>query len=144
MNLQNLYNEITNDPTAIGYKTGATWKGDGVIAGLLNTVIVGNTITRFNILPMEVINSIVLSELPQLSTDERWILDNLLSGGTVDATNSNTFSTLSTIFSNASMPLSRALLLAKIQRDGSRAEKLWGEGTVISNGDVGQSANLGV
>lgn len=144
---QQILDEITNDTENLGYKNihpssnPADWKTDQVIADLMNAIIPGNTIVRLAISSKEICYSIVMSEVSAISDDERFLLKLYLNPGIdIDATVDNAFTTLTSIFDQGTMPLSRALLLGKIRRDGSRAETLWGEGTSISAGNVGQAA----
>ena len=141
MDLTELRDEIVNDPQGIGLKEAGEWKGDQVIADLLNDPANGATITRKRIEPGELRASMDLGEYLNLTDGQRAYLAMLL-GGVVDATEAPVLSALTTIFAAGSA--TRTSLLAKIQRPGSRAEILWGEGTVVGPGvgGVGAASNL--
>lgn len=149
--LEALKDEIVNDPGGIGYKNaGDTWTGgendpknDQEIADLLNDRVNGATITRKLIRPEELKASFDLSEFVALSQGERDYLRMLVSGeGEVDANEASIFNALTSMFDVGST--TRTVLLAKIQRQGSRAEVLWGEGVVVRPGvgGVGAAFNL--
>lgn len=148
--LEVLKDEIVNDPQGFGYKNaGDTWTGgtndpksDQEIADLFNDPAGGATITRKLVQPGELKASFDLSEFVALSQGQRDYLRMLVSGSEVDASEAAIFSALTGMFGAGST--TRTALLAKIQRQGSRAEVLWGEGTVVRPGvgGVGAAFNL--
>lgn len=146
MDLVELKNEIVSDPQGIGYKNSATatdWKGDTVIADLINDPANGATITRKLIKPEEIFSSIPYTEYAAYDQAKRDYLDTILelAGGTgvIDATDTLTYNNLLEIFPSGSD--ARTNIIAKIQRQGSRAEILWGEGVTVSALDVGRAFN---
>jgi len=140
--LQALHDEIEADPEGLGYKIGGEWKEDAVIAGLINDPANGETIQRTNVQPKEIIEQITLVDWVAASAAERLYLQLLPAlieistkeNGTEVRTN------LLDIFEAGTD--TRNNLIAVVQRDGSRAEVLWGEGRTISISQVGHSANL--
>lgn len=144
--LQALHDEIEADPEGLGYKDGAAWKGDQEIADLLNALTGPGaaTIMRKLIEPREIFDSIPYAEYEAYSAAKREYLDTMLElvGGTglVDANDAVVYANLLAVFPAGSD--ARANIVAKIQRTGSRAEVLWGEGTTVSVSQVGHSANL--
>ena len=138
--------EIESDPQSLGYKNpDTTWKGDQEIADLMNAITGpgAETITRRLIKPEEIFNSIPYAEYQLYLPEKREYIDTLLemSGGSgvIDGTDAVVWSNLITLFPQGSQ--ARTNVLAKIQRTGSRAEVLWGEGVTISARDVGEAAN---
>ncbi len=143
--LQSLKDEIDNDPLAIGYKIGPDdWESGIVIVGLINDPVNGAQITRMQVTPQEIASSITLSEYVVLTLPQRQYLDLLIqaagSEGAIDAGEPEVLNALTTIFVAGSD--TRTALLAKIQRQGSRAEVLWGDGRSISESDVGKADNI--
>lgn len=143
--LQDLHDEIEADPQALGYKNqDGTWKGDQEIADLLNNPANGDTITRRLIEPREIFDSIPIAEYEGYAAWKREWLDTALelagSAGVINGTDPVVWDNLVACFPQGSG--ARENILAKIQREGSRAEVLWGEGVSISASQVGHSANL--
>ena len=154
--LLELKNEIVNDPNSIGYKTDGVWKGDAVIADLINDTANGATITRKIIQRHEIISGIKASECLQLadetppagvfSRSELDYLCILLRDETIDANQPEIFAALLQIFpTEAQKPGfrggSRTNIQNSLQTTGTRAEVLWGESTIITVSNVGHSAN---
>ncbi len=136
-----LRDEIVNDPNGIGYKgADGEWGRDQPIADLINDRANGATFTRNRIEPAELRASLDLTEWMALTGGQRGYLQMLLGGGVIDATSVPVLVALTSIFEAGSV--TRAALLAKIQRQGSRAEVLWGEDARIMAGDVGRAFNL--
>ena len=143
--LQALAAEITNDPQGIGYKNpDTTWKGDQEIADLLNDPANGGQITRKLIQPKEIFDSIPYAEYSAYPAAKREWLDTVLElvggEGVIDANDSVVNANLLAVFPAGSA--ARTNILAKIQRQGSRAEVLWGEGRIITASNVGHAANV--
>lgn len=148
LTLQALHDEIENDPESVGYKeAGGAWKGDQVIADLLNDPANGAPIFRLAVSPQEIVSSIPIGEYRTYSQAERDWLRTLLGhggsalvGGTIDASDNVVRGNLLALMPAGSV--ARDNLIAKVQRQGSRAEVLWGEGTTVTVSNVGEAANL--
>jgi len=143
--LQALHDEIEADPEAIGYKeAGGAWKADSVIADLINDPENGDTIMRKLIAPSEIWTSIPFAEYELYSAAKQQWLDTALElvggEGVIDANDSVVYNNLLAMFPGGSE--ARANILAKIQRQGSRAEVLWGEDKVVTVLEVAYAANL--
>ena len=137
-----LKNEIETDPAEIGYKLpGGDWKGDGVIADLINDLALGDVIQRQYVQPQEIIEQIVLSDWVSASASERLYIQLLPSLSSISTVVNGTEvrNNLLEIFDAGTV--TRDNLIATVQRDGSRAEVLWGENTQITIGQVGHSFN---
>ena len=144
--LQELHDEIEVDPLALGYKTGAVWKSDAEIAGLINALDGPGAavIMRKLIEPAELWTSIPYTEYELYGEAKREWLDTALelAGGTgiIDGNDPVVFANLLAVFPAGSE--ARANILAKIQCVGSRAEVLWGEATVVTISNVAYASNL--
>lgn len=140
--LQALHDEIENDPETIGYKDGSAWKSDDVIAGLINDPTNGDTIERRNISPQEIIEQIAIADWLAIDAAERLYIQLLPSLPVISAVQDGTEvrGNLLSIFDAGTT--TRDNLIAVVQKQGSRAEVLWGEGTVISVSQVAHAANL--
>ena len=141
--LQALHDEIEADPEGLEYKEpGGDWKGDDVIAGLMNDLVLGEIIQRQYVQPREIIEQIVLADWESASASERLyiqLLPSLTSISTV-VNGTEVRNNLLAIFDVGTQ--TRDNLIATVQRQGSRAEALWGENTQVSIGQVGHAANL--
>jgi len=140
--LQALHDEIEADPMAIGYKADAVWKGDQVIADLINDPANGAIIQREHVAPQEIIEQIAIVDWDMISASDRLYLQLIPSLETISTVTNGTEvrNNLLDIFT-AGM-VTRDNLIAVVQRQGSRAEVLWGENRFVTVGDVGHSANL--
>ena len=144
--LQALHDEIENDPMELGYKTGGVWKEDAVIVDLINATTGPGaaSIMRKLIQPTEIWTSIPYSEYENYGAAKREWLDTALElaggSGIIDANDQVVYDNLIAVFPAGSE--ARANILGKIQRTGSRAEVLWGEGKTVSISEVAHAANL--
>ena len=141
--LQNLHDEIEADPEGLDYKfANGDWRSDSVIAGLINDPALGDVIQRSFILPNEIIEQIVIAEWRALSLEDRQYVDLLTALPSISTETgiSEVRDALLAIFIAGTT--TRDNLIAVVQRQGSRAEVLWGENIFVSIGDVGHSANL--
>ena len=156
--LQALHDEIEADPEGLGYKNGdGSWKLDATIVDLINDPANGSMITRKLIARNEVIYSIERGECVQIADDtapagllsetERWWLSMALRSEVLDANDPEVMDTLLDMFpAEGQRPgfrgTTRANLQGILQRQGSRAEVLWGEGKTVSISEVAHAANL--
>lgn len=145
MTLQELRDEIETDSLGLGYKNSSAsgdWKGDGEIAALLNNPALGAVIRRSKVQPAEIRAQIDAVEFIALTAgQQRWLMLALAGSDPVDTTaGSKVRDGLLACF--GALTATRAALLAVVERPGSRAEVLWGEGTLVTPGDVGQAFNL--
>lgn len=129
MTTEQLAAEIANDPAGLGY----AGKTDGQIRVLLNTVT-ATDVFRNDIAAKEIVNAIVAADFASLNVTQLSKLQLMLIGGTLDATNSNTRTIFLGIFSG--MTATITALTAVAQRKGTRAEVLWGSGTVVTNDQI--------
>lgn len=164
LDLTALNAEISNDPLGLGYGVGTIpydplteWKGDQEIADLLNAK---NFVIDRASVPMEDVRGVTdFDWYDALTIDEqeflRWKTPNsglllvtadvklrltgrtLASGGT-----GGTGSDANSWWAAADRTAAVAAMLPLIEVAGSRAEVLFGEGVVITAGDVGAAANV--
>ena len=140
--LQALHDEIEADPMGIGYKVDSTWKGDQAIADLINDPTNGATVQRQYVDPQEIIEQIALVDWETITASQRLYIQLLPSLTVISAVQDGTEvrNNLLAIFGAATA--TRANLIGVVEKAGSRAEVLWGEGTTISVSQVGYAANL--
>ena len=156
--LQALHDEIEADPQTIGYKeAGGEWKGDDVIADLINAK---NYVVDMASVSMEQVRAgVTYDAYNTLAIDEQewltWMTPNggefqvtadmklqlsgrsLISNGIAGSGNdSNSF------WSAAHRGDMAPAMLALIEVAGGRAEVLCGHGKIISIGEVAKAANL--
>jgi hypothetical protein len=136
--LQALADEINNDPEAIGYRNGA-WKGDQVIADLLNDPANGAQIRREAVPMHEIYAEVVWADFILLSDAKRQAFALITSTGFLDASSQNMIDAFTEIFGAGT---TLTALNALTNKQGSRAEVLWGDGTTIAVGQVGRAANV--
>jgi hypothetical protein len=156
MTLQALKNEITNDPQTYGYAGWVAASEPENIAAALNKVRTGNdgeaaiTVRRSDIGPDEVLEVIdnrdfiasaslnpahvswfeSVTQLPRI----RLVKD--------DGSDTRVLGNLRRLLENPGAQGSRARLALVADRNGSRAEQLWGAGTVVSTQDVAMALQL--
>jgi hypothetical protein len=129
-----LQSEINTDPSGQGYAPLVSAGNFAGVAAKLNTVGATN-IFRNDVGVREVINAIVAADFAALTALQVAKLQMMFTGTvTLDATSANTRSILAGIFSGMTNTVNALTALA--QRPGSRAEVLWGAGTVVSWQDV--------
>ena len=140
--LQALHDEIENDPESIGYKDGSVWKGDDVIADLINDPANGDVVQRSLVEPQELIEQITLTDWETISAAQRLYIQLLPSLSVISTVQNGTEvrNNLLAIFGAGTT--TRDNLVAVVERQGSRAEVLWGEGVTISISQVAHAANL--
>ena len=137
---QALADEINNDPEGIGYKDAGVWKGDQVIADLINDPANGAQIRREAVPMHEIYAEVVWADFILLSDARRQAFALITSTEFLDASSQNMIDAFTAIF-GAGATLSA--LNALTNKQGSRAEVLWGEGrALIKAGQVGRAANV--
>lgn len=143
--LISLRDEIAADPEGLGL---AWANGDQATADALNEVRAGSTVQNREIPATAVVGAIAYAEYVSRDPVARQYLDLVVSaeggrGGSLDVSpGSSLRAALLVIFDNATAPLTRAALVAAVQRPGSRAEELFGAGVVVTAGDVGRAEAL--
>ena len=133
-----LATEIAQDPKTLGY---AAAGNDVAVAALLNLPSGAGSgpVWKTSIPALMVLQTIVSADFLALTSLQLQQLNTMLAIGTFDATNANTGATFAAIFTGKTNTLNAFNAMA--QRTGSRAEVLWGIGTVISAQQIGQSRN---
>lgn len=131
-----LKTEIQTDPAALGYQSSVTAKNDQGIADLINTVRNGATfqVNREPVTVAQFIAKIDPAEFSALTQLQVSRLQALFSGGTLDINEPNTQSNMTKIFPAAGATVANVTPFLK--RQGSRAEVLFGNGTVVTSSDV--------
>jgi len=141
--LQALHDEIEADPLGIGYKNGdGSWKEDRVIVDLINDPANGDVVQRNHISPEEVIEQIVIDEWDAITASQRLYIGLLPSLAEIDATENGTEVRANLLSIFGPTTTTRANLVSVVQKDGSRAEVLWGEAFAVSISNVAYAANL--
>jgi hypothetical protein len=144
MDYQALKNELVNDPTARGY----AGKQDNACTALLNEIQAGITIRRNDIAPNEVLEAIDTRDFQTtLATAECSWFESVTQLRTLrlsldDGSDTLVLGNLKRLLQNPGPQLSRARVIALANRSGSRAEQLFGRGTVVTDADVGAARNL--
>lgn len=143
INYISLNTEVKNDPASLGY----AGKTDEQIAVILNTIGSGTAadgksynIFRNDILPKEIVNCIEATDFSAATQLIISKLELLFVAAPIDATLANVRANFQNIFSGASAT-TKSALSAVAQRNGSRAEVLFGTGTVINATDIGIARN---
>lgn len=137
---QQLADEINLDPVSLGYAPLKASGSDSAIAGLLNQVRSTITINRRSIEASEIMSVVEPGEYATAGpTNQKWF-DLIVGVERVYLT-----ATVRTFFSAVfgATSATRPRILALINRNGSRAEQLWGEGTAISHTDVAKALGRG-
>jgi len=140
--LQALHDEIEADPEGIGYKTNGDWKGDQIIADLINDPANGDVVQRQYVNPQEVIEQIALADWETISASQRLYIQLLPSLTIISAVQNETEVRNNLLIIFGAATTTRDNLIGVVQKDGSRAEVLWGEGVTISISNVAYAAHL--
>lgn len=123
--------EILTDPAIIPLITA----GNHVAAAdALNVIRPALTIRRDIIPAYELFEAINAGEYSGLTATERQRLQTILGMGQVNLKGDNTRASLAVMFGPGT--LTRAAIIALIDRQGSRAEQLFGSGTRITPADI--------
>jgi hypothetical protein len=143
--LQEIANEIANDPKSYGYAPFAAVNNDGAIAALLNgpsNTTPTPSVWFSNVSAKALFACIVWSEVAAF-TAPKWEAINTLftvaaATGGVDATNPLVRSFFVGAFSGATDTIANMTAISKVASP-TRAEELWGAGTSISATDVARA-----
>lgn len=125
--------ELSADPAALGY----AGQSDPACAALLNAPRAGVTVPVGVVPAYSVFEAMDPTEWAALSAQEKQRIQTILSMGQVNTAGANTRAAFQAAF--AAGTTSRANLVALLTRPGSRAEALFGAGTVVSDQDVGRA-----
>lgn len=155
--LQALHDEIEADPEGLGYKINGDWKGDQVIADLINAK---NYVVDVAAVPMEEVRATCTYEAYNtLAIDEQewllWMTPNSgefrvsadmklqLSGRSLTSNGvAGTGDDAESFWAAAHRDAMAPAMLALIEVPGSRAEVVWGAGITIGINQVAHAANL--
>lgn len=145
--------ELQTDPQALGYAASRTAGDDVTLAGIVNLARAGITIRRSDIQPLELASAIDVVDYTsigasptaaQLSTERRFLawLTAVFALPVLRLVNDDGSDTLiiknfKAMFAAGTPTLTR--LSALSVRNGSRAEQLFGAGTVVSSADVAKA-----
>jgi hypothetical protein len=127
-----LRNEIENDPTGLGYAAFRTSGADNALADALNLVRASVTIAKGSMSFADLMSAMV-SALSGLTTAQVGQLQLLGLSGQIKIGDTTVRTYLEGVYNNAT---NKALLQAQYNRQGSRAEFLWGDGAYITLDDV--------
>lgn len=142
MNYAALKTEVETDPAALGFAplvAAENWQG---CAALLNAPKAGFKLPIGVQPSYRVVGAVKRSEWDALTAADKNYLTFLIQAGDVDLSASEIRTALGAIFPAGSV--SRANLLALVDRSGSRAEELFGAGTIIGYEDVIRAIRGGI
>lgn len=142
--LQQLASEINSDPGAYGYAAQKSAGSDSGIVALLNgpTKTVNPTVWRTSVAAAELLGCIVWSEVSTFTAVKWAAAQAMLTPGTVDASNANIRAFFAGAFAGATQTIANMTTIAKVAAP-TRAEELWGPGTVIGSIDVAKALGRG-
>lgn len=139
-----LKTELATDPKALGYATlKAQTNGNEAVANRINEAgsVPADTIFKSSVLTYELLAEMVYSEYNGWTTAQKSIVDNnpWFRQERIKTGSANMRTTLGAIVPAGA---SRTNMVAFASRAASRAEFLWGEGTVITMTDVANAYDL--
>jgi hypothetical protein len=137
-----LATEINNDPSALGYAVPKNAGNDQGVADVINLVRAGASfqVNREPIARETFIENINSTEFAALTALQLSRLQVILTGATVDINGTNTQSNLLGIFPNSNVAgTTKSNISALLKRQASRAEVLFGRGTIVSATDVSRA-----
>lgn len=132
-----LKSEIQTDPIALGYASHVASGDDAGVAILLGATQQTININVGVVPAYKVFEAIVPAEWSALSADDKQRIQSILAMGDVDTTGPNTRAAFTTAF--PATTVTRTNLTALLTRKGSRAEQLFGAGTVVQHLDVAKA-----
>lgn len=140
--LQQIRTEMDTDPKALGYATRRTQSnGPEQVADRMNEVgASAETLTRTWVATDEALAVLVGSEVTALAVANRELLMVIMSQSRIKTGSAAMRTTLGGIF--AASTTSRTNLTNLATRSASRAEALWGEGTVVTATQVSEAMAL--
>jgi hypothetical protein len=138
INYTQLKTELQNDPNAYGYAQYTTSGNDEALAALLNQVRGGISVFVSVSLTQIVSCITALAEFNALTAIQLQRLQFIAVNGYIDTSSVAMRTIVSDIFSTASQATKNNLAAAS-QRNGSRAEQLFGTGTTIAHTDVAKA-----
>lgn len=136
INFAQLKIEIETDPSLRGYAAHLTTGSDHKTTDLLNALTT-STVERDIVSAHEVYEAILPAEWAALTSVEKQRVQTLLGMGQVNLKGSNTRASLGAVFITGTT--TRGNLLALQTRVCSRAEQLFGTGTVITPEEVAKA-----
>lgn len=132
--LQQLHDELMNDPKALNYAAHLSEGDDTGVAAILNSTYAAvGTVWRQSLTAAEVLGSLVDTEVAAWTQLQWTAFQCLISTGTVDATNARIRALFAKLVSGQS--LTNLTAIAKVVTP-TRAEELFGAGTVIPEAQV--------
>lgn len=141
INYTALRSEIMNDPSGLGYAPLRLAGNHSALADALNLVRASITGIFRGIIPTyELVACIVKGEYDVLAASDRTLLQIIVSAGQIDTADAGTRAIMATIFGAATT--TRANMIARATRTGSRAEQLFGTGITVTVEDIGKALAL--
>ncbi len=134
-----LGNEITNDPKLLGYAGKTVAQRVALINALGGS---SETIGSGVIAGYQLMNQIVHSEFVLLSIPNQNLFMSYVACMQIDASNATVQANFLAMFPSLTAPTTRANLIAFVNRSASRAEILFGTGTVITTWDMGRATGV--
>lgn len=129
-----LTSELNTDPKGLGYKVAGVFRSDYELAGLLNTVGT-DTIFKAYTDVADVVAAIDQAEYTALAAGPKTFLNEvILKADRLKTGDATLRTTIGAIF--AAGTATRTRLVATASRTATRAEVLWGEGTVVTDVDI--------
>lgn len=125
--------ELQTDPAALGYAPHLATGSFSPVVALINAPKAGVVMYRGVLPAYAVLDVMDEAEYTGLTADKKKLCDLLLSVGQVNTDSATTRARFASIFPAGP---TRTALLALAQRVGSRAEELFGQGTVVSADDI--------
>lgn len=133
--LTQIHDEIINNPKGLAYSASVAIGNDTGVALILNSTYAGvGIVYRSELMPQEVLKSLVWSELSVKSSTHIQILQLLLAPRMVDAGQQTIRDIFVGLFPSGST-IANLDAVAKVVGP-TRAEELWGAGTIISSDSV--------
>jgi len=132
-----LLSELQTDPTARGYAPFIASGNDGKLAELLNEVQAGISVFRGAVPTWELLASTDVAELNGLAAPAQRLYGFMVSAGVIDISDANIRTLLASMFAAGSV--TRTAFLARISRQGSRAEQLGGAGMGVTDTQVAKA-----
>ena len=134
--IDELKKELQSDPNNLGFASAITAGDENAVADLLNAKRSGGgyQVDRDPVTPSEVFAAMDPGDFALLTTTDLARLQVILSVPRIDLTVSSIQTMVTNVFTLGAVSRQSLVLLQK--REGSRAEVLWGPGTVVTTNQV--------
>lgn len=134
-----LRNELRNDPLSLGYGPAIASGDQNTLFSLVNMIRRGGAfqVDRDPVRPEVLFSEVTPEDFAAMTTTELARLQVLMVLPQIDLADGSTKTIVDSLFANGAVTRQNVTILK--QRDGSRAEVLWGKGIIVTVNQIDQA-----